>query len=118
MSWLSSDNVALAVLSDNNVLRIENVISTVSSLIRAERESRLWKTEYTLENFLCVETNFALCLQNYEHKIEFRKATMNNNRSCERYIGRIKEILENRNLKEDDEIDNQTQSIINLLDIV
>ena len=118
LSWLSGDNVALAVLSDNNVLSIENVMSTDSSLIRAERESMLWETKYKLENFLCVETKLAPCLQNYEHKIEFWKATMNNNRSCERYIGRIKEIIENKKLKEDDEIDNRIQSIINLQDIV
>ena len=73
---------------------------------------------YKAINFLCVETKLAPCLQNYEHKIEFWKATMNNNRSCERYIGRIKEIIENKKLKEDDEIDNRIQSIINLQDIV
>ena len=116
MAWLGEENAALSVLSPNNSLTIQSIKSVQQTLNDTTRRNRLWDKNYHLEDFLTVDSINAPCLSEDIIDFNFWKITMNSNRSCERYIGRMKNIIEGKQIVEDENTDERIKSMINLQD--
>ena len=82
-TWLSSENVALAVFSNNNQLTHES-LSRVSRIVTpAELTKMLWKKRCKLTSFFSAESSNAPCMTT-SNAAGFWQAAMGSNRSCER----------------------------------
>ena len=116
MAWLSKENIALSVLSPNNSLTVEKVSEVNHSLDEITRRSMLWNKKFKLVDFLSCESKQAPCLSEADADADFWKVTMSSNRSCERYIGQMKNILEGKQIRDDKDIDHRIKNMINLQD--
>ena len=77
----------------------------------------LWSSRYKLCSFVTADAATAPCLgENSPDKVLWN-VTMNSNRSCERYVGRVKNIIEKGQIKDDDNADQRIKSMINLQDL-
>ena len=85
-TWLGADNIALSVFSDQNLFTTASLKTVKAFLTDAQRESMLWSKKYKLSSFFTSDAGTAPCLADDAPGAEFWGATMNSNRSCERYI--------------------------------
>ena len=113
-AWLGNENVALAVLSNTNFLTMEKTSSVFTTLSDDDIKLMLWNKSFKLEDFVTSETRSAPCLTDKNIDWEFWSPAMNHNRSCERYVGRAKNVLENKQLRDNENIDMRVASMVNL----
>ena len=69
-----------------------------------------------MRRFFKCSLHNASCLSEAIIDFNFWKITMNSNRSCERHIGRMKNIIEGKQIIENKNTDERTKSMINLQD--
>lgn len=117
LTWLDSENVSLSVFSKNNPFD-KSSLQRVSKVLSLEaRTKMLWNKRSKLPSFFTAESASAPCLADSSADTTFWQVCMNCNRSCERYIGRIKLILEKRQIRDGPDSDQRMNGIIALQDL-
>ena len=77
----------------------------------------LWDKGFKLGSFFSAESATAPCLAEGAPGSAFLKAAMNSNRSCEHYVGRVKNIHEHHQIKDNANSDSRITGIIVLQDL-
>ena len=117
LSWLGPENVSLCAYSDKNSITPASIRAVRACYSEDQRKKMLWSSRYKLCSFVTADAATAPCLgENSPDKV-FWNVTMNSNRSCERYVGRVKNIIEKGQIKDDDNADQRIKSMINLQDL-
>ena len=101
LSWLGPENVALSAYSDRNIMTPASIKLIRTCLSEDQRKRMLWSKRYKLSSFVTADAATAPCLSENAPDKAFWTATINSNRSCERYVGRMKNILEKGQLRDD-----------------
>lgn len=116
MSWLGEENIALAVLSSSSSLTLQNIATVQSGFNESTRKNLLWNRTSKLEDFFTVESKSAPCLNDGDIDFSFWQVTMSSNRSCERYIGKVKNISEKKQVRDDEFVEKRVKAVVNLQD--
>ena len=117
LTWLSDENVALSALAEDTTITVTKIKLCNTVIENDQRRGMLWNKHFKLESFISHKTKLAPCLT-ANANVNFWRAAANSNRSCERYIGRAKNILENKQLADNNRTDERIKNIINLQDVV
>ena len=113
-TWLCTENLALSIYSEESDLTLEVVKNRSIMVSQSDLCNRLWDKNCQLVDFLTSETQNAPCLT--ENDSDFWNRTMSTNISCERYVGKMKIILETNQLRETLDIYSRIKRMINLND--
>ena len=105
-SWLNPNNVALSVHSDDPPFPITALQSSQQSLpLQVPTQNMLWNRKPS-KSFFTAESRNAPCVVYREQ--QFWKAIDNHNRSCERFIGKMSTVMEDKKLEKRDHSVSQT----------
>ena len=88
--------MALSVFTENSKVTVAKITSNSRIINDDERRVMLYSKEFKLESIVSSKIQLAPCLIAANVPINFWRADMNSNRSFERYIGRAKGKLENK----------------------
>ena len=97
-SWLSPHNVALSVYSENPPMAIETLKSLTSLSEEVAIEDSLLKRQANLKDFLTISSKKAPCIS--FGSVEFWKSIENHNRCNEREIGKLKDLLHRKRIRD------------------
>ena len=94
--WLSPENVALSLFSNSPPLSLDAVKTSTSLPALVNVPAQLQSRSAMLKNFFTVQSKTAPCVSCNNVIATFWKTIDNNNRSTERRIGKLKNIIRDR----------------------
>ena len=108
LTWLSLENLSVAVFSDLPPITKQYVQRIRVQTI--DRDRLLWVKNIGLRDFFRIEPQFSPCL--HKGSALFWKTASNHNRTCERFIGRMADILEQGLIKDSPDIDTKAHGYL------
>lgn len=112
LTWFTPLNLGLSLLSETSKLTIQVVVKIRKQVSQESRKVMLWQKNKKLLAFMSPDVAAATCL--HHGSPTFWRACMNSNLSCERYVGRVKIILQSGKLKDTPNVDRRIRGYINL----
>ena len=103
LTWFTPQNLGLSLLSAKNDLSLQYIARIRTQLSVDLRRNILWQKNKPLEAFITPDVAASPCLHTGSR--EFWISAMNNNMSCERYVGFMKKSLESGRIRDSEDID-------------
>ena len=97
-NWLKPTNVALAAYSKNPPYTIQQLSDPSQRLPRRVSTAKLVMQRKPLKAYFTVESKTAPCVVNKDPL--FWKRLLNHNQVCERFVGKVKNVLENNKIRD------------------
>ena len=113
-TWLCTENLALAAYAEDETITRELIERNDREIDGKQLEKVAWDTRYKLADFVTKNTREAPCLLTDE--LKFWEETMSSNISCERYVGKVKNVIENKQVLDNQNVDERVKNLINLMD--